>query len=66
MLLGFDDTYHMIEMLEENPPDGEMWLEAYKAKFEGIGKPYGREEWDKLLGHCMVRSPSYHLQGHLA
>jgi hypothetical protein len=44
----------MIEMVYENPRDGDMWLEAYEAKFEGNGKPYGREEFDKLLGHCMV------------
>ena len=29
-----------------------MWLEAIEAKFDGKGKPYGRAEFDKLLGHC--------------
>jgi hypothetical protein len=54
MILGLNDVYHMVSMLNENPPDGELWVEAYEAKFEGKGKPYGREEWDKLLGHCEV------------
>ncbi len=54
MILGFSDVYHMVEMIRENPRDGDMWLEAYEAKVDGKGKPYGREEWDKLLGHCMV------------
>lgn len=34
----------------------EMWSEAIDAKFEGKGKPYGREEFDKLLGHCQAVS----------
>lgn len=29
-----------------------MWWEALEAKFDGKGKPYGREEFDRLLGHC--------------
>jgi hypothetical protein len=27
-----------------------IWEEALKAKFMGIGKPFGRVEFDKLLG----------------
>lgn len=49
-------------VIRENPRDSEMWLEAYKAKFEGKGKPYGREEFDKLLGHCAVRVPFFNLE----
>lgn len=33
-----------------------MWSEALAAKFEGKGKPYGREEFDQLLGHCQAVS----------
>ena len=29
-----------------------MWMEALEAKYDGKGKPYGRAEFDKLLGHC--------------
>jgi hypothetical protein len=47
----------MVSVLTENPNDTGMWVEAIDAKFKGIGQPYGREEWDKLLGHCMVLTP---------
>ena len=33
-----------------------MWMEALKAKYDGAGKPYGREEFDRLLGHCQAVS----------
>src|SRR5277367_2391118 len=54
--LGFADVYHMIELIEENPKDDDLWVEAYQAKFEGKGKKWGRKEWDALLGHCMASS----------
>jgi len=41
-------------MYGRNPPDVDMWIEAFQAKYENIGKKFGREEWDKLLGHCMA------------
>ena len=44
----------------ENPPDTELWVEALEAKYEGKGKPYGRQEFDALLGHCMVWRSLYH------
>jgi hypothetical protein len=47
----------MVSVFTENPKDAEMWVEAIDAKYKGVGKPYGREEWDKLLGHCMVVTP---------
>jgi hypothetical protein len=31
-----------------------MWLDAMRAKFEGEGKPFGKAEFDQLLGHCQV------------
>ena len=30
--------------------EAEMWGEAIDAKFFGKGKPFGRKEWDQLLG----------------
>jgi hypothetical protein len=30
-----------------------MWQDAFAAKYDGVGK-FGREEWDKLLGHCQA------------
>jgi hypothetical protein len=29
-----------------------MWIEAFEAKYEGKGTLFGRDEFDKLLGHC--------------
>lgn len=40
----------------ENPRDCEMWLEALQAKYDGKGKPFGREQFDQLLGHCQAIS----------
>jgi hypothetical protein len=53
----------MVSVFTENPNDTEMWVEAIDAKYKGVGKPYGREEWDKLLGHCMVVTPFHCLFG---
>jgi hypothetical protein len=55
-MLGYNDTYHGFSAILENPMDCDMWLEALKAKYDHQGRPYGREEFDKLLGHCQVRS----------
>ena len=52
--LGYKDTHHMANVLS-NPVEADMWTEAINAKFFGKGKPFGREEWDQLLGHCQVR-----------
>lgn len=51
--LGFEDTYHM-ECLFENPPDINLWRAAFLAKFKGQGKPFEKEQWDQLLGHCQA------------
>ncbi|KAJ7199080.1 P-loop containing nucleoside triphosphate hydrolase protein [Mycena rebaudengoi] len=48
-VLGYKDAHHMLRGLS-NPLEVEMWREAVEAKFHGKGKPYGREEWDQLLG----------------
>ena len=51
----------MRSIKDENPPDALMWEEALKRKAEG-GQPFGRKEWDQLLGHCEVGrigSPEY-------
>ena len=43
----------MLETLY-NPPDARMWEEAADAEYYGKGKPFGKEEWDQLLGDCQV------------
>ncbi|KAK5122261.1 hypothetical protein LTR85_004171 [Meristemomyces frigidus] len=41
-------------MMNDNPRDAEMWIEAFQAKFEGKGRPFERKDWDQLLGHCQA------------
>ncbi|KAI9928233.1 hypothetical protein MW887_002266 [Aspergillus wentii] len=53
-LLGYSETYHGYLAALENPRDCEMWYEALQAKYDGVGKPYGRKEFDQLLGHCQA------------
>jgi hypothetical protein len=55
-ILGYNDVHHMMCVFK-NPPEAEMWAEAANARFNGRGTPYGREEWDQLLGHCQVCRP---------
>ena len=52
--LGYINTYHGFAPGFENPRDSEMWLDAMRAKYDGKGRPFGRAEFDKLLGHCQV------------
>lgn len=52
--LGYKDCYHFASTMQENPRDAELWIEALNAKFKGIGEPYGRRQWDALLGHCQA------------
>ncbi|KAH7321822.1 P-loop containing nucleoside triphosphate hydrolase protein [Rhexocercosporidium sp. MPI-PUGE-AT-0058] len=50
--LGYN-TYHFMEVGEpDNIKDQHLlcWREALEAKVLGKGKPYGREEFDKVLG----------------
>jgi hypothetical protein len=35
----------------------EMWNDGLRAKYYGQGKPYGKKEFDKLLGNFGVRLP---------
>ncbi|GKZ70612.1 hypothetical protein AnigIFM50267_006266 [Aspergillus niger] len=54
--LGYNDTYHGYAAVLENPRDCEMWHAALSAKYEGKGRPFGREEFDQILGHCQAVS----------
>jgi hypothetical protein len=29
-------------------------MDALTAKYDGIGTPFGREQWDQLLGDCQA------------
>ncbi|KAI1422739.1 P-loop containing nucleoside triphosphate hydrolase protein [Xylaria sp. FL1777] len=47
--LGYVDTYHMMNCSIENPPDALLWMDALRAKYDGVGE-FTRKDWDKLLG----------------
>src|SRR5271155_3453576 len=52
--LGYVDTYHMMSASIENPPDCLLWQDAFAAKYDGVGRPFTRVDWDRLLGHCQA------------
>ena len=52
--LGYH-PYHMAEAINNAAMDFPLWEEALRAKFFGEGKPWGREEFDKMLGQFDVR-----------
>ncbi|KAF8170845.1 hypothetical protein K438DRAFT_2024198 [Mycena galopus ATCC 62051] len=56
-ILGYNAVHHM-QSIFANPLQNEMWAEAINAKFFGRRKPYGKEEWDQLLGHCQAVTDS--------
>lgn len=38
----------------DNPPDALLWMDALRAKYDGVGEPFTRRDWDKLLGNCQA------------
>ena len=57
--LGYE-TYHFKEVgLPQNVRDKHIlcWREALVAKNFDSGKPYGKAEFDKVLGRYQVRNP---------
>lgn len=52
--LGYVDTYHMMNCSIENPPDALLWMDALRAKYDGVGEPFTRKDWDKLLGNAQA------------
>ena len=49
-ILGYPNPYHF-SSIWANAKDCDMWMEAFRAKFDGIGT-FSLEQWDALLGHC--------------
>ena len=39
--------------MNEYPRDCSMWLEAFQAKYDGVGT-FEKEQWDQLLGRYSV------------
>lgn len=52
--LGFK-SYHMGETFYNKEGSHPLWLEALEAKYQGKGRPYGKAEFEKLLGKYDVR-----------
>jgi Sulfotransferase domain len=54
--LGYE-AYHGWALFE-NPPDSILWQEAMKAKFEGKGRVYTKQDFDAILhdSEWVVRS----------
>ncbi|KAI0128612.1 hypothetical protein BJ170DRAFT_336573 [Xylariales sp. AK1849] len=46
--LGIAPVYHMREVGKNKHQS--LWIEALEAKFEGKGQPYGRVQFDRILG----------------
>ena len=53
--LGYAQPYHFTSVFA-NCQDADMWANALKAKYYGKGKPFGRKEFDQLLGHTSAVS----------
>lgn len=53
MILGHSEVYHGFRQFN-NVSECAFWIEGFKAKYdpEPGQKPFGREEFDQLLGHC--------------
>lgn len=52
--LGYNGTYHGYAAAVEHPQDCKLWLRAMRAKYDGEGAPFIREDWDLLLGDYQV------------
>lgn len=48
--LGYK-PYHMARAVQAPKTNLSVWCEALRAKFHNQGKPWGREEFDKILGN---------------
>ncbi|KAF8160447.1 hypothetical protein K438DRAFT_1619282 [Mycena galopus ATCC 62051] len=58
--LGYIRTNHGYTV-NTRPNEIDMWIAAIKAKYHGEGTPFGREEWDVLLGDCRAVADMPHL-----
>ncbi|KAJ7161970.1 putative NAD dependent epimerase/dehydratase [Mycena crocata] len=60
--LGYVRTNHGFAVYSgANPEEMPMWMAAIRAKFFGEGTPYGRKEWDRLLGDCQAVADIPHI-----
>ncbi|KAJ7100246.1 P-loop containing nucleoside triphosphate hydrolase protein [Mycena belliarum] len=59
--LGYVRTNHGFTVHTSSGAMMDMWIAAIKAKFFGEGTPFGRAEWDKLLGDCRAVADVPHI-----
>ncbi|KAM3542618.1 hypothetical protein ARSEF1564_004450 [Beauveria bassiana] len=52
--LGYIHTYHTMDAAFIRTRDCQTWLKWLKAKYDGVGRIPGREDFDILLGHCQA------------
>lgn len=52
--LGFYDCHHMHSVRDNVLEQGHRWVRALEAKYAGKGSPFGREDWDEVLGNCQA------------
>ena len=52
--LGHERVYHTFSVYFDEPDHGDIWVEAFKGKFEG-GKPFRGNDWERLLGKYTAR-----------
>ncbi|KAK6837252.1 hypothetical protein RU639_001328 [Aspergillus parasiticus] len=51
--LGYANPYHGFSCLE-SPGDCEHWYSALSAKYDGVGKPFGRQEFARIIGQSQA------------
>ncbi|KAJ6595788.1 hypothetical protein DFH09DRAFT_1273042 [Mycena vulgaris] len=71
LALGFSRTGTSCAGLRAHEPRGgrgagepatmDMWAAALRAKFHREGAPFGRAEWDRLLGDCQAVTDAPHI-----
>lgn len=52
--LGFNEVYHMINVIQAKHTEPRKWIEAYKGKYTDEREPFTKEEWDDLLGQSQA------------
>ncbi|KAJ7100241.1 hypothetical protein B0H15DRAFT_514065 [Mycena belliarum] len=59
--LGYVRTNHGFAVLAASPEKIALWIAALRAKLYGEGAPFGRAEWDELLGDCAAVTDVPHI-----
>ena len=45
-MLGYNMSYHGSDSAFGTPCDAQTWLVAMRAKYDDVGSPFGRAEWE--------------------